>query len=116
MLRPEEIQMDVIEQFAYPEISKKKYTKWFDYDKIKKVISVRTATAEDEIAVYADGRKKKVADVFAEAKIPKEQRNFYPVLAEGNKVLWIPGIRGSEGYRITKETKNVLIAEVSLLS
>jgi tRNA(Ile)-lysidine synthase len=93
-------------------IPKSTYTKWFDYDKIKKVISVRTATAEDEIAVYADGRKKKVADVFAEAKIPKEQRKTIPVLAEGSRVLWIPEIRGSEGYHVTKETKQVLIAEI----
>ena len=93
-------------------IPKSTYTKWFDYDKIEEVISVRTPAAEDEIAVYADGRKKKAADVFAEAKIPKEQRKNFPVLAEGNKVLWIPGIRGSEGYRITKETGNILIAEL----
>ena len=91
-------------------IPKSTYTKWFDYDKIEKVISVRTAAAEDEMVVFTDGRKKKAADVFAEAKIPKELRKQYPVLAEGNRLLWIPGIRGSEGYRVTKETKQVLIA------
>ena len=93
-------------------IPKSTYTKWFDYDKIEKVISVRTVAAEDEIAVFADGRKKKAADVFAEAKIPKEQRKTIPVLAEGSRVLWIPEIRGSEGYHVTKETKQVLIAEI----
>jgi len=60
--------------------------------------------------VYADGRKKQLADVFAEAKIPKEQRQGFPVLAEENQVLWIPGIRGSEGYHVTEETKQVLVA------
>ncbi|MBQ8633084.1 MAG: tRNA lysidine(34) synthetase TilS [Lachnospiraceae bacterium] len=93
-------------------IPKSTYTKWFDYDKIEKVISVRTAAAEDEMVVFTDGRKKKAADVFAEAKIPKELRKQYPVLAEGNRLLWIPGIRGSEGYRVTKETKQVLIATI----
>jgi len=93
-------------------IPKSTYTKWFDYDKIEKVISVRTALAGDEMVVFADGRKKKAADVFAEAKIPKEQRKNYPVLAEENRVLWIPGIRGSEGFRVTKETKQVLVATI----
>ena len=92
-------------------IPKSTYTKWFDYDKIEKVISIRTAVAGDEIVVYADGRKKKVTDVLAEAKIPKEQRNTFPVLAEDNRVLWIPEIRGSEAYRVTKETKQVLIPQ-----
>ena len=91
-------------------IPKCTYTKWFDYDKIKQVISVRTVMAEDEIIVYADGRKKKAADVLAEAKIPKELRKYFPVLAEENNVLWIPGIRGSEGFHVTKETKQVLVA------
>ena len=93
-------------------IPKSTYTKWFDYDKIEKVISVRTALAGDEMVVFSDGRKKKAADVFAEAKIPKEQRKNYPVLAEENRVLWIPRIRGSEGFRVTKETKQVLVATI----
>ena len=94
-------------------IPKSTYTKWFDYDKIKQVISVRNIMAEDEIIVYADGRKKRAADVLAEAKIPKELRKDFPVLTEGNKVLWIPGIRGSEGFRVTKETKQVLVAIIN---
>ena len=93
-------------------IPKSTYTKWFDYDKIKQVMSVRNIMAEDEIIVYADGRKKKAANVLAEAKIPKELRKAFPVLAEGNKVLWIPGIRGSEGFHITKETTQVLVATI----
>ena len=93
-------------------IPKSTYTKWFDYDKIKKVVSIRTPEPGDEIIVYADGRKKQLADMFAEAKVPKEQRAAYPVLAMEQEVLWIPGIRGSEGYRVTKETKQVLLATI----
>ena len=91
-------------------IPKSTCTKWFDYDKIEQAISVRNITPEDEIIIYADGRKKRVADVLAEAKIPKELRKYVPVLAERNKVLWIPEIRGSEGFHVTKETKQVLVA------
>ncbi len=93
-------------------IPKSTYTKWFDYDKISKIVLLRMPAAEDEIAVYTDGRKKRVADVFAAAKVPKERRPDYPVLAVGDEVLWIPGIRGSEAYRITKETKQVLITTI----
>ena len=93
-------------------IPKSTYTKWFDYDKISKVVLVKPAEAEDEIIIYTDGRKKQLADVFAEAKIPREQRTGFPVLAEGHHVLWVPGIRGSEGYRVTEETKQVLVATI----
>ena len=93
-------------------IPKSTYTKWFDYDKISRVISVRLPEAEDEMIVYTDGRKKALSDVFAGAKVPKELRSGYPVLVQENQVLWVPCIRGSEGYRITKDTKQVLIATI----
>ncbi len=94
-------------------IPKSTYTKWFDYDKISNMISLKTPQAEDEIVLYTDGRKKRVNDVLAEAKVSQEKRQRLKVLAAGNQILWIPGIRGSEGYYVTKETKYVLIATIN---
>ena len=94
-------------------IPKSTYTKWFDYDKIKGVVSWRNPGAEDVIAVYADGRSKRVLDVLKDAKVPKEKRERIGILAVGTQVLWIPGIRGSEAYRVTEETKRVLVATIN---
>ena len=93
-------------------IPKSTYTKWFDYDKINEVVSWRTPEPEDTITLYTDGRGKRVFEVLKEAKVPKEKRESTGVLAAGNRILWIPGIRGSEGYRVTEETKRVLIATI----
>ena len=82
------------------------------YDKINLDISLRTPTHEDEIALYADGRGKRALDVLAEAKIPREDRKKCAVLAAGNQVLWIPGIRGSEAFRVTEKTQRILIARI----
>ena len=88
------------------------YTKWFDYDKIDKSIALKTPEKEDTIVLYTDGRKKKVLDVLANAKVPKEERMSYWNLVEGNRTIWIPGIRNSEAYRVTKETKCILVATI----
>ena len=93
-------------------IPKSTYTKSFNYDKIKEIVSVRLPAKEDTIALYTDGRGKKALDVLKEAKIPAEGRKRYPVLAAGTEVLWIPGIRGSEAFRVTEETKYVLNATI----
>lgn len=93
-------------------IPKSTYTKSFDYDKINGVVSLRSPTPKDCIALYTDGRKKKVMDVLKEAKVPQEERRNHRILCVGNQTLWIPGIRGSEAYRITKETKRVLTATI----
>jgi tRNA(Ile)-lysidine synthase len=93
-------------------IPKSTCTKWFDYDKIEKVVSLKTPEAEDIISLYVDGRGKRVLDVLKEAKVPKEERERLWVLAAGKQVLWIPGIRGSEAYHVSEETKYVLIANI----
>ncbi len=104
---PEGLSLEKMER-----IPKSTYTKWFDYDKIKRVVSWKTPTAEDVIALYADGRGKRVLDVLKAAKVPKEEREQIRLLTEGTSVLWIPGIRGSEAYRVTEDTKRVLVATI----
>ena len=89
------------------------YTKWFDYDKIDSSIALKTPEKEDTIVLYTDGRKKKALDVLSNAKVSKEERMSYWILTEGNRVIWIPGIRNSEAYRVTKETKRILVATIN---
>ena len=41
-------------------------------------------------------------------KIPKEDREALPLLAEGSHVLWIIGGRISEYYKVDRNTKRIL--------
>ena len=93
-------------------IPKSNYTKWYDYDTINSSVILRTATPEDEISLYVDGRGKRVFDVLADAKIPAGAREQMPVLAAGDRVLWIPGVRSSEAFRVTEKTKRILTANI----
>lgn len=89
-------------------ISKKKYTKWLDYDRIKYDISVRTRKTGDYLTVNSQGHRKKLTRCMIDEKIPREQRDKIPLITEGSQVLWIVGGRMNERYKITSETKNVL--------
>ncbi len=91
----------------YQKIPEKKYTKWFDYDKIKGTLSVRTRKTGDYL-MLKDGKRKTVKTFMIDAKIPREKRDQIPVVAEGSHVLWIVGYRISEFYKITDETKQIL--------
>lgn len=93
-------------------IPKSSYTKWYDYDTINSGVSLRTARAEDVISLYVDGRGKSAFDVMADAKIPGGERGRIQVLAAGNRVLWIPFVRSSEAFRVTEQTKRILIATI----
>ena len=88
------------------------YTKWFDYDKIKNTVFIRSRADGDYIHIDSEGRKKKIKSLFIDQKIPKEERNNKLLVADGSHIMWILGNRNSEGYRIDQETKVIL--EISL--
>lgn len=91
----------------YKEIPEKKYTKWFDYDKIKGTLSVRTRRPGDYFTLK-DGKKKTVKAFMIDEKIPREDRDRILLVTEGQHVLWIVGCRISEFYKITDDTKQIL--------
>lgn len=93
-------------------IPKSTCTKWFNYDKIKEIVVLRTLQKQDYMVLYTDGRGKRAAEVLKDAKIPKEERERLWLLAVGNEVLWFPGIRGSEAYHVTQDTETILIATI----
>ena len=39
-----------------------------------------------------NGQRKKLQDLFTDAKIPASQRSRWPVIASGNGVWWVPGL------------------------
>lgn len=89
------------------EIPKNQYTKWFDYDKIKGTLSVRTRRAGDYLILPSGGRKT-IARFMIDEKIPKEKRDSILLLAEEDHVLWLVGYRISEYYKIEQHTQNIL--------
>ncbi len=91
----------------YKEIPEKKYTKWFDYDKIKGTLSVRTRRPGDYFTLK-DGKRKTVKAFMIDEKIPREERDRILLVAEGQHVLWIVGRRISEFYKITDDTEEIL--------
>lgn len=91
------------------QIPQNDYTKWMDYDKISHAISLRTRRSGDYFQIKGGGRKK-MKDYFIDSKIPKEERDSIPLLAEGSHILWVLGGRMSEKYKVTEATKKILIA------
>ena len=89
------------------EIPKNQYTKWFDYDKIKGTLSVRTRRTGDYL-ILPSGGSKTIARYMIDEKIPKEKREKILLLAEGSHVLWVVGFRISEYYKIEEHTENIL--------
>ncbi len=62
-------------------------------------LTVRSWRAGDRLA----GRRKKVQDVFVDAKIPRTERETWPLVVRGDDVVAVPGIVETPGVRAWKE-------------
>jgi tRNA(Ile)-lysidine synthetase-like protein len=58
-------------------------------------LKVRAWRAGDRLA----GRSKKIQDVFVDAKVPRSDRESWPLVVRGDEVIAVPGIVEAEGVR-----------------
>jgi tRNA(Ile)-lysidine synthase len=49
------------------------------------------------------GRSKKIQDVFVDAKVPRSQRESWPLVVRGDEVVAVPGIVDHPGVRVERE-------------
>ena len=64
-------------------------------------LKVRSWRPGDRLA----GRRKKIQDVFVDAKIPRSEREAWPLVVRGREVVAVPGIVDAPGITATKETE-----------
>jgi len=93
-------------------IPEKTYTKWFDYDKIERYLSIRTRKTGDFLEISREHKRKKLNRFLIDEKIPAREREHLRVLADGSHVLWVPGKRISERYKVTEETRQILKVQI----
>lgn len=92
----------------YQKIPEKKYTKWFDYDRIIQCLEIRTRRPGDYLEINREHGRKKLKNFLIDQKVPARERERIWLLADGSHILWIPGMRISEAYKITEHTTRIL--------
>ena len=100
--------------FAYrgEPILEKKYTKWFDYDKISPNLALRTRREGDYLLIGPTHKRKLLRRYLIDAKVPSYERDAVPLLTMGQEVLWVIPERMGDGAKVFPETRMVL--EVSV--
>lgn len=102
------VEISTINRNFCEKIPEKKYTKWFDYDKMKKSVVFRKRKQGDYLTINAACQKKTLKEFLIQEKVPKEERNHIWVLTEDSHILWVMGYRISEFYKIDENTKHIL--------
>ena len=81
-----------------------------DFDKISdKMLSVRNRRIGDRFSLYKDGKAKKLKDFFIDKKISRNERGSIPLLCADKEIIAIIGHRVAENYKVSENTKKVLV-------
>lgn len=89
-----------------------RFNKYFDYDKVVGDIYIRNRRDGDRFVPFGMKGSKKVKDYFIDEKVPKDERDRIPIITDEKNILWIVGYRISQLYRITEDTKRVLVIQL----
>ncbi len=98
----------VIEREEIKEISRDKYRKYFDYDKIENELNVRNRQDGDRFYPLGLVGSKKLKDFFIDYKVDRDERDSIPLICDGDEIMWVVGLRISEKYKITDKTSRIL--------
>lgn len=103
-----EVEVTVFSYEKTGNIPEKRYTKWFDYDKITTSVLLRVRERGDYLTINSSMAHKSLQDYFVNEKIPRQERDSFYVLADGAHIMWVPGYRISEYYKVTEKTRNIM--------
>lgn len=93
-------------------IPQRDYTKWIDYDRIKDRLVIRNRRPKDRIVIDRLGRTKKLKKLFVDEKIDSACNRSWPLIADGDEIVWIPGLRLSSRYFVDQNTQRILELEL----
>ncbi len=82
---------------------------WLDADTLPAELVLRVRRPGDTIEPLGmEGHSQKISDFFTNAKLPRRARDRWPLLCSGDQVLWIPGYRLAEPYKLKPTSRKAV--------
>ena len=91
---------------------------WSEADPFNAILDSGDLQARLELRVRREGDRfeplgmgehsQKVSDFFVNVKLPRRARGRWPLVCAGDQVIWVPGYRPAERYRLRTGTTDVL--------
>ncbi len=84
-----------------------------DATKLGKELLVRTWDEGDSIRPLGLDGRKKLQDVFSDAKVPRSLRRQLPVLVAGGRIAWVAGVAVSDEFKLEPQTSRSAVLSAS---
>ncbi len=89
--------------------SKEKTSAFFDAEKITFPLTLRPIKTGDSFIPFGMKGRKKISDYFSDNKFTLPAKEQARVLCCGNDIIWLVGERSDNRFRVTSETRRILI-------
>lgn len=77
-----------------------------DADSISEPLSSRLWQNGDKMIPFGMNGNRSLSDILSEMKIPVHEKENTFVVVSGNEIVWVPGFRIADKFRVTEKTKN----------
>lgn len=89
---------------------------YFDLDKIKPPLIIRSRKEGDKFCPFGFAGTKKIKDLFIDLKIPARQRDRIPLLVDREGILWVVGYRRSNRAKVDSQIKRILEVKIKKIN
>jgi tRNA(Ile)-lysidine synthase len=90
------------------EIPAEKWSAIVDADLVTLPLEARTWREGDKLVPFGMKGHKNVSDILNEMKLPAHKKEKAVVIISNNEIVWIPGYRIADKFRVTEKTSAVL--------
>lgn len=87
---------------------------WLDADKLSDKLELRIRRPGDRFEPLGlKGHSQKLSDFFTNAKLLQRARARWPLLCSGDTVIWVPGYRPAEIFKLKETSHNIVYFELT---
>lgn len=89
--------------------TKSRWTVLVDAERLAGPVTLRSRRSGDRFQPLGmGGHSVKLSDFFVNCKVPARQRDNWPLVACGDDIVWVAGLRLDERFRVTAQTRRVV--------
>jgi len=107
-----DISLRQIKKNALHDMKASPWTVFMNADLLDFPLLIRNSRPGDRFVPLGMNGHKKIKDLFIDLKVPSEERKRIPVLINKKTLIWVCGFRIDDRYKITPQTRNILIVSL----
>jgi tRNA(Ile)-lysidine synthase len=89
---------------------------WLDAETLPESLELRTRHPGDRFEPLGmNGHSQKLSDFLVNEKLPQRARERWPLLCSGDNVVWVPGYRPANPYRLRSASRSVVYFSLTRL-